>query len=897
MGIGMQEQTISTGKHINAKVVAKYALLPGILPRLARMARHFSEFMFVFTQLFGMVGLIDRNHPCLQPENIGLYRFRDVAAFAASNIVWNRKNIPQIVMFFAVILSFLMVIMVCVLFIVNVLLSVSAAQAQFFGAPQGYSYSADQDWALQFLTRIFGVDDMFAPATGTNLIFIGIFTSMLRHYSMAMLVIAAIMVAYLMLMTLTEAARTGKPFGTRFDSIWAPIRIALAIGLLIPISSAGYNGAQLLVFQSAKWGSNLASNVWFSGLSQVGEAKYFSASMSDPGYRFVRDILLVNLCVQMLNEQKNTNNTQGQGFVKSFSVVGSEYITISYGPLIAPDFCGTVKIRKVPDPDNTGVPQPGWPAVTTNQFKAIATEFIPSDMPSMTLSAQNARLPTNQSMHNFVAQMAQRMAVSNNKKTFSEHASEYLADSGSQQILGWAQTYWTLLGRETPQAQFFSSGITQSKLIEYSAWMKQKMTADAQHGWTTAGVFYLRMSSVMAEIGNVVNNPPRVTVLPSNLNRLFSDPSNPDAANEQARDLCKGGFWSKLSYFFAETCPRLKYALQVNTMLKGAVSWFNETPKADSVVYEALGGESFDRALQIGEDGSPINASVSTVLRPVYNALMSLTRIESNDLHPLGTVLRWGFWLLNISIVAMGIGLIPGTIGSIAMTIGTVLFIPGVLLAFWVPMMPFLYFSFAVIEWMFSVMEAVIGMPLWALSLISLEGDGLGKGTNGVKMIFEIVLRPTIIVMSLIASVIVFSAGVAFFNQAIDLYANGYDSGVASSNSGFSNAAVGIGMVFTYMFVIYSLATSSFKLIDAIPDNFGRWGNLPKGFGGNMRVGLSDTQKLLMGAAVVGGVTKLANKGRGAIGGAKDKKEAADKQQAKDDAMNDRLTKIESKLS
>lgn len=126
----------------------------------------------------------------------------------------------------------------------------------------------------------------------------------------------------------------------------------------------------------------------------------------------------------------------------------------------------------------------------------------------------------------------------------------------------------------------------------------------------------------------------------------------------------------------------------------------------------------------------------------------------------------------------------------------------------------------------------------------------------------------------------------------MDLYAGAYDGSVGASNSVFSNIGAAIGMVFVYMFAIYSLANSSFKLIDAIPDNFGRWGGLPKGFGSGIKTGMSDISKLIVGGAILNRVTGAAKQGRANQAASKQKEKSAQEQAA----LEARLNNIESKL-
>ena len=68
--------------------------------------------------------------------------------------------------------------------------------------------------------------------------------SALQHalsiYSGAVLVLAGMILLYHLLGMVAETAHTGKPMG-RANQIYAPIRLVLAIGLLVPMAG-GLNG-------------------------------------------------------------------------------------------------------------------------------------------------------------------------------------------------------------------------------------------------------------------------------------------------------------------------------------------------------------------------------------------------------------------------------------------------------------------------------------------------------------------------------------------------------------------------------------------------------------------------------------------------------------------------------
>lgn len=893
----MQHDQISQDQAISSKSIVKYALLPGLFPRLQRLAGHASRFMFIFTQIFGTVGLIERNHPCLRPENIGHYRFVDIIGLAASNVRFDKKHLPQTIMFFVVMASIAMTICIVFAMIASTMMYAGEAQAQFFGTPVANGYTKEKDWGLNFLFRIFGETSFFGkPATGDlgNIWFTTLLVGMLKHYSLAMLVIAAFMIMYILVITMTEAARSGQPFGTRFDSIWAPIRLALAIGLLLPIASPGYNGAQLIVFQSAVWGSNLATNAWYGGISRM-EAegpKFFAASMGDPGYRFLRDIFLINLCVEGIK-----NLSEGSLLAKNVvwysATAFFDTVTYTFGPWNAPDYCGQVEMLKAVQGEKLGKPSgsaKAWPEVVVNAYLDIAGEFLPVD--------KSDQIRGNGAWHNIVPRfgiariqpqmqsvvmpVAKWMMGEDHTDDEFTKVVENKTNGAKDDAMKWIRIYWSGLGAMpecnpagggacATQLPMFASSTYTSLINDYNKWMVDGLKNDAQYGWTTAGVFYLRMSSAMSAISKVVNNPPRVTRLPANFVKAFATADNPTASESLAKAKCSGWGESIMGFFGlgSDVCEKYRISVKMNNYLQGGSAWFKNSIQSNPPNYQAVGGGNFDRALQMAESDTAVNLDAGYILQPVMDKLYELAQISSGELNPLGVVINWGNTLLGAGFAAYAIGLLGLGSGltDLGFMIGGVLLLPGFVLAFYVPMLPFLHFTFAVIEWMISILEAVIGMPLWALSLISLEGDGLGKGMDGLKRLFEIVLRPTVIVMSLIVSVIVFSAAVSFLNQALGLYKNA--SG-GNADDAFSSAASGLGMVFVYMFAIYTLATSCFKMIDVIPDKFGRWMGLEGGFGSDIKVGvMSDLGKFIAGGVAFkalsdtsGGVQKSLKEGR-----------------------------------
>lgn len=207
------------------------------------------------------------------------------------------------------------------------------------------------------------------------------------------------------------------------------------------------------------------------------------------------------------------------------------------------------------------------------------------------------------------------------------------------------------------------------------------------------------------------------------------------------------------------------------------------------------------------------------------------------------------------------------TIGTMALTIGFVLY-------YVVPFLPFIYFFFALGGWIKGIFEAMVGAPLWALAHIRIDGNGLpGQAAMaGYFLIFEIFLRPILIIFGLVASMSIFSAMVNVMHDVWDVavsnVAGSTDNGETNELIAAGASAIGIDLngmsvsnwarspiddffyTVMYAIVVYMIGMSSFKLIDLIPNNILRWmGQSISTFNDSRE----DAAQNLMGSAYTGG--------------------------------------------
>ena len=848
---------------ITTKDVFKYMALPGILPRLKNLSLVFNRLVFVFIQILGAAKLIDRNHPCLRAENIGYYKFSDIVFLAWQNVKFTRSGLPQALMFFATMGSILLT--------VGILLSAGAhlftemtatAHAQYFTAPDadtgnaaktGIDYKSQNDWAFQFLERVFGGKaqtglDFWIKndnGAGANPWFSSILVGMLKAYSQALVILAVFMIIYLVVITLVDAARSGQPFGDKFDPIWAPIRFAIAIGMLMPIAGSGYNGAQMLTFQVAEWGSNLATNLWHKGViaaDQSSEGKSFVvASVADPGYRFVRDMFLINLCVSgyaVQLKQGKIADKNGEIDPQPRVTTTDDTVTYNFGiPDISPDFCGAVTVARGQEMPNAFLGG-GTSATTTKPAIAARTadDFLPTKLVKGYNQAIAAFLPIGGMMQETTTEMVKDSFCNLNQNFLKLKCKD---GPCSDQVKNWIYAYWDLaLKRDVtkPETDYFFAGYDK-EVKAYNAWLVESLKNDSAYGWASAGAFYLRMSYALSVLNNAINNQPTVSKLPRNFYSTKATPRQPKISNDLASTKC--------NYIHKDDpdCERYAGSQAMYELLHHGNDFFKGAPQSDLAFYKKLGGNNYDAALKVSDKEAVGVSDADDLMDPITTYIFEHFQINTKDLNPLGQVIDWGNIFVNVAGICYAAAIVASVVGifffaaiahataTLFSTIGNIFIAPGFTLMFVVPLLPFMYFTFAVIEWIASIMEAVIGMPLWALSFITLEGKLLDNQytMSGIKTLFDLILRPSIIVMSLISAVILFSAGVVFFNDAMILYMDAYGNSSASQTGFMASTAAGIGMLFVYMIGVYLLATSCFKLVDAIPNLYGRWLGLPQG--------------------------------------------------------------------
>ncbi|WP_080746599.1 DotA/TraY family protein [Burkholderia multivorans] len=146
------------------------------------------------------------------------------------------------------------------------------------------------------------------------------------------------------------------------------------------------------------------------------------------------------------------------------------------------------------------------------------------------------------------------------------------------------------------------------------------------------------------------------------------------------------------------------------------------------------------------------------------------------------------------------------------------LLIIGAGLSVYLPMIPFITWFGAAINWLIIVGEAIVAAPLWAMTHLGGEGDGMGqRTTHGYIFLLNVMVRPILMVIGFFFGGAALVAGGTVLNKFY---------GIAVANAQF-DSLTGIVSITGYLAIYFMLGANliqtCFSLIFVVPDQVINW--------------------------------------------------------------------------
>lgn len=285
--------------------------------------------------------------------------------------------------------------------------------------------------------------------------------------------------------------------------------------------------------------------------------------------------------------------------------------------------------------------------------------------------------------------------------------------------------------------------------------------------------------------------------------------------------------------------------------------------------------------------------------------MQTIENMNNNPANPIVALTTSGAQYVNlcietwivISLALAAEGMIPlasGIILVIVVVIGPfiytwlgLVFGIGVIMAYFIPMIPYVLFTFGALGWLMGVIEAMVAAPIVALGVMLPEGhDVFGQGKDALMLIFYAFLRPSMMIIGYIAGIILASVGIWVINAGFTQFTATYIEYSGINPGGHDNTIAYI-IAFLFLFFVYVsmcfyVIEQAFEMIYRLPDGILRWigGGTQEAFGAGVAgKGLSEAKGQVKeaGDATKGGASqkrsfgeeedKKKPEGKGGVGG------------------------------
>jgi conjugal transfer/type IV secretion protein DotA/TraY len=621
----------------------------------------------------------------------------------------------------------------------------------------------------------------------------------------AILLVGGVLLAYGLIAGTMQTAHDGEVLGKRWSSMWVPIRTSLGISAIVPLGS-GYAAIQYVMMWLVLQGVGAANIVWNAYANSADPLAEVAIMQSNGKGAEIADIVLQQqLCTVVINGEIQRAKAEAAARGET------NYMVEPYGQ---------IQVDPLGNPTGT---------TTANSFEKNACGGF--DLPAANLAAN----PLLQSWFGqtfdqtrFSGTMTSgHTSAFNNLSTDMYNlalkiyggafASPQTAPALAQQFKTATDKYNKTIGDAARSAM---GGTSQTNDVARNA---------ARDGWGMAGAWYMKYVYVQNAINQEVSRYPTVT--PPNMEAVPSE------------------FKGALAEFVSRYNAIRKYTSYTNEL--GVETMIRDDYRANNPIKSAMG------ATQGAEDSSKF----SKYLNEKYGSVLTapnryLGQSMVGDKNPVLAAKDFGDYVFTTSTTGtIGMAIVAGFLPTSSMVVVTPLLfaLTGALmgfssiLAFYLPIAPYIIWFGVLIGWLVMVVEAVIAAPMWAVAHVHPDGDGIvGRGGQGYSLILGLMLRPALAVVGLIAAMVLIIPVGQLFNRT---YWAVFDMSQGNSVQGLFTFAACISIFsVTYLAIINRM----FALIHVIPDQILRWMGGPSSDLGSYAGDLGGASS--KNAAVVGGV-------------------------------------------
>lgn len=573
------------------------------------------------------------------------------------------------------------------------------------------------DVSMSFLSQVFGtVGNVLQGSNGQLL------GRMFEVFNAGVLVLAGVWLSYSVVTVVLRSSQEGSFMGQNKNVAVLFLRIALGFALTIPMPSTGYSTVQVMLMDVVTQGVKLADYTWNAALDYMTAGGRLYQTPTTDGMKDLtklkknlftgdaaaaKQVFLSEVCMfrsQYYQQQDNAQTGNGNAYTGQFNLQA--------------------------DSSKNLIQFPGY----GNQ---IPVQTEPQCGSLIGVGGDEAADKANGSSFAAIQGLAENMLPAAKKyadcvlgdKSYCGSQSE-VEDAISQNMFQSLLAYDNLI---KPYAQKKSSA---AKKLE-----KQLKDEAEDAGWIMAGRYYwdlLRLNQ--AQKAAKVSNQ-----LPVANQTLTSKFSKDEKQAKKAFSTYSNGVTDVLQQYISA---------QENTV----------TAKDGKRGYFRLKRDKSMGFLKVITAG--INPLLNDFKKVDSNPMLFLMNVGRDAIGAASGIFITGLVLIGLLSIPAGtcdsvnpggvlINNLVSWVKPLAFGIAGALIVPGVILGFYLPLYPYILFTFGSISWLMIVLEGMVAAPLVAFGMTHPEGhDFLGRAEQALMLALGVFLRPVLMVIGLIAAMI-----------------------------------------------------------------------------------------------------------------------------------------------
>lgn len=622
---------------------------------------------------------------------------------------------------------------------------------------------------------------------------------------------------------IVQTAHEGVVLGKRLSAIWLPIRLVTGVGSLVP-AFGGFSLSQALMIMALGWGINGANYITtkaveaFSSFAPLTQPSIVSGRFAHSGQDLATALFLQELCVRGTlkhNAQMGAGTDQGGGGSGSVQVPpGSLLVDNSqnFNQYVNDTVSAFTKVRNLFR--SNGLESKGYVFGTKARPMecmgvGITRRYV--DLSGGTIFRQyrndntGYRAVNEQAYRRYEAALAAlRQDITTVADKFIRAADEQRDRADAEQLafpyrdLAMLGIRFTDAVSRMPREEV--DGGTNAGNIDDGLIKSQAMQQIKSLGFLSLGSYY----GTISEANNAITqaqDAAEIVILTKKGKRM--DEASHEAFQEQF-----GGGSSKNRY--------MELALK-------SMKEIQEGAAGDPLSFElASGGRSWGQIILNHTLGAAVTgtdrAASFRLIDPIISAknLGDYMMTFGSTVIIGGKVLDWitSFFKKGDSGSGGGGGSKAGFISTLAW----VFLILGALLAIYIPMVPFLNWVSAMVQYVSTVVQAFVAAPLWSFAHVAVDGEGMGqRAERGYLFLMLVLFKPSLMVIAFFAAagmVILIGSAVTWLFMLVVSNVQG---------NSVTGLATVVFFVMMYFIILNLIVQSSFNLVEEISDDVIGW--------------------------------------------------------------------------